>query len=350
MNHWKQSKVQREPAQLGLPLVDPAEWYPNEMLGKDFWIWDMTPAERGEVLSAVSDVGPTEKDLLEIDKENFVLPTLSEGLLKIRKELMDGRGFVLVRGLQSDEMSHEQFAAAFWGIGCHVGDPLCQNAKGHMLGHVKDLNEDYSKVRGYMTNAHMAFHCDQADLIALACVHNARSGGHHMVCSSVSLYNEMLRRDPEAVSLLGKLFYRSRQGEIPPGETDPWVRQPVFGFKDGYFAARGVSAAIEKAQGLPGVPELTSREREALQLFKDMAPDLAIEIPFQHGDILFMCNHVTLHSRTQFEDWPEPERKRYLLRLWLTTHGARPIPEEISRWSNGVYTSETKFFAPLEAA
>ncbi len=350
MNNWQPSTGKREPAQLGKPIVDPAEWYPQDMDGKDFWIWDLSDGELSEVRSAVAGAEAAGRDLMEIEKDNFAIPTLSEGLAKIRKELTDGRGFALLRGLPADEMTHAQYAAAFWGIGKYIGDPLCQNAKGHMLGHVKDLNEDYSKARGYMTNAHMAFHCDQADLIALGCVHNAKAGGHHMVCSSVALYNEMLRRDPEAVALLGQLFYRSRQGEIPPGESDPWVRQPVFGFKDGFFAARGVSAAIDKAQGLPGVPDLTDKERAALKLFKEMAPELAIEIPFQHGDILFMCNHVTLHSRTEFEDWPEPERKRYLLRLWLHTHGARPVPEEISRWSNGVYTAETRFFAPLDAA
>ena len=350
MNNWKQSSIARQPAELGKIIVDPAEWYPSQMDGQDFWIWEMTEEELSETKEAIAVAGIKNRDLLDIEKNNFSLPTFANGLSKISKELTNGRGFVLLRGLDADQLTRKQYATAFWGIGRHIGDPLCQNAKGHMLGHVKDLNADYRKVRGYMTNAHMAFHCDQADLIALGCVHNAKSGGHHMVCSSVSLYNEMLRREPDAVRILGQLFYRSRQGEIPPGETDPWVRQPVFGFKDGYFAARGVSAAIEKAQGLPGVPLLTPAERDALQLFKEMAPELAIEIPFEHGDILFMCNHVTLHSRTEFEDWPEQERKRYLIRLWLTTRGARPVPEEISRWSNGVYTEETKFYAPLEAA
>lgn len=350
MNSWKRSTAKREPGVLGKPLVDPAEWYPADVEGKDHWIWQLSGAELDEINAAVAAIEADGLDLMDVTRENFPLPTLAANLAEMREELVDGRGFVLVRGLPVEEMTRPQYAAAFWGLGLYLGKPLCQNAKGHMLGHVKDLQEDYSKVRGYMTNAHMAFHCDQCDLIALACLHNAKKGGHHLICSSVSLYNEMLKRAPDMAAELGKLYYRSRQGELPPGETDPWVRQPVFGFEQGYFAARGVSAAIEKAQGLPGVPDLTDIQRKALQMFKDMAPELAIEIPFQPGDVLILCNHVTLHSRTEFEDWPEPERKRHLLRLWLSTDGARPVPPEIARWSNGVFTQETEFFAPLDVS
>ena len=40
----------------------------------------------------------------------------------------------------------------------------------------------------------------------------------------------------------------------------------------------------------------------------------------------FIHNHVTLHDRTDYEDWPEPERKRHLLRLWLCPPNGRPLP------------------------
>ncbi|MBB42321.1 MAG: hypothetical protein CMM44_01000 [Rhodospirillaceae bacterium] len=349
MNQWEASNKQRRYASLGNPIVDPAEWLPSEILGKKFWIWNFSEREIREIELAASMVNSKNCNLLEISKDNFYLPTLSNGLSKIREEIIEGRGFALLRGLSADNMSVLEFATAFWGIGRHIGDPICQNTQGHMLGHVKDLDKDYSKVRGYMTNAHMAFHCDQSDIIALGCIHNAMKGGHHMICSSVALYNRMLEVDPDAVKLLGQNFFRSRQGEIPPGETLNWITQPVFGFKDGYFAARGVSAAIEKAQGLKGVPMLTKDQRSALQLFKEMAPQLATEIPFEHGDILLLCNHVILHSRTEFEDWPQRDRKRHLLRLWLTTNGARPVPNEISRWSNGIYTENTRFCVPLDA-
>ena len=115
-----------------------------------------------------------------------------------------------------------------------------------------------------------------------------------------------------------------------------------------YFAARGVSDAIDKAQGLPGVPPLTDLDHEALQMFRDVAIELAVEIPFEHGDLFYLCNHVTLHSRKSFEDWSEPERKRHLFRLWLSTKGARPLPPEVAERSEGVYVDGTVFTAPVD--
>jgi hypothetical protein len=43
---------------------------------------------------------------------------------------------------------------------------------------------------------------------------------------------------------------------------------------------------------------------------------------FRSGDIQWLKNSVVLHARTEFEDHPEPERKRHLLRLWLKSRRA----------------------------
>lgn len=347
-NPWRRSDTEREPAELGKKLVDPAEWYPDDVKGSDSWIYRLSEIEIAEIEDAVAGVEARGLDIKDITKADFPLQKFSAGLQDIRDELLEGRGFVLVRGLDLTRLSKPQFAAAFWGIGTYLGQALSQNAEGHLLGHVKDIGQDYAKVRGYMTRAHMALHCDQCDFLSLACFHNAKSGGEHLICSSVALYNEMLRRRPDLVERLGGQFYRNRGREIPPGETEPWIKQPIFGFKDGYFAARGVSAAIEKAQKLPGVPPLTEGDREALQMFRDIALELAVEIPFEHGDLFYLCNHVTLHSRKAFEDWPDPERKRHLLRLWLSTKGARPLPVEIAERSEGVYVEGTVLSAPVD--
>jgi len=347
-NNWTRSEGGRRPAELGKPLVDPAGWYPADISGSDHWIYQLSAAELDEIYAAVDGVQARGLDIMHIKRDDFPLPTLGPALAEVRQELMDGRGFAMIRGIDLDRLTKPQFAAAFWGVGTHLGEALCQNRNGHMLGHVKDIGAQYGKERGYMTRAHMAFHSDQCDILSLACVHGAKSGGNHMICSSVALYNEILRRRPELAVALGGQFYRSRKGEIPPGETEPWVKQPVFGFHDGYFAARGVSAAIDLAQGLPGVPPLTDLDREALKMFRAVAPELSVEIPLDRGDLFFLCNHVTLHSRTEFEDWPEPERKRHLLRLWLTTKGARPLPPEIARRSQGVFVEGTVMVAPLD--
>jgi hypothetical protein len=195
----------------------------------------------------------------------------------------------------------------------------------------------------------MAFHCDQADVLALGCIHDAKAGGEHLVCSAVALYNEMMKRRPDLAVELGWKFYRQLSTEKHPGQKDPFIRQGIFNFHDGYFAVRGVSSALNKGQTIPGVPQFTEAQKEALQMFRDIAPEIAIEVPLDRGDISYVMNHVTLHSRTDFEDWPEPERKRHLLRLWMNAGDRRPLPPEIHKFSQGIYDETTKFVAPLDA-
>jgi hypothetical protein len=47
---------------------------------------------------------------------------------------------------------------------------------------------------------------------------------------------------------------------------------------------------------------------------------------FRPGDIQVLSNHFILHSRTAYEDWPELERRRHLLRLWLACEDGPVLP------------------------
>ena len=69
-------------------------------------------------------------------------------------------------------------------------------------------------------------------------------------------------------------------------------------------------------------------EIEALAYLDMLAndPALNLQMEFRPGDMQFLHNHQILHSRTDFEDWPEPERRRHLLRLWLAPKQGRPLP------------------------
>jgi hypothetical protein len=351
MQGWVKGSRTREPAAFMNPVIDPAAWYADDISGNEGWIYTLCDAEIAETLAAVQGIVARGLDIKHITVADFPLSTLGPALREIREELMKGRGMAMIRGLPIANLDRAANAVAFWGIGCHIGRQISQNGQGHLLGHVKDLGGDYghATTRGYLTNAQMAFHNDQCDIIALCCLSPAKSGGDHAICSSVTLYNEMLKRRPDLMQEYEFSFYRSRSGELPPGETEPWQRQLIFNFVDGYFAARGVGIAITKAQSIPGVPALTGPQKEALAMFRSLAVELSVQIPFRQGDIFCLNNHVTLHSRGAFEDWPEPDRKRHLLRLWLDTNGARPLPPEIARQSAGVIVAGTDLTVPLDA-
>ena len=86
-------------------------------------------------------------------------------------------------------------------------------------------------------------------------------------------------------------------------------------------------------------------------------PALNMFMEFKPGDVQLVHNHTILHDRTGFEDWPEPERRRHLLRLWLAADKARPLPEVYAqRYGSvevgdrgGIIVRGTRLHAPLEA-
>ncbi len=346
---WR--KAVRKPGRAGEPVVDPAGWEPEALTAADDWYYRLTAADNAEIANAVEAIERRGIDIVEMTRADFPLPRLHGLLADVRRELLDGRGLAVLRGLPVAEWGRRRAAIAYFGIGLHIGEPISQNAAGHILGHVKDYGKSYDDpmARGYQTSAEMGFHADHADYVGLLCLHTSKSGGASMVASSVTLYNRMLAVRPDLAEVLTQDFYWTRHGEVPPGEP-PWYRQPVFAFEQGYFSARGASAYIRKAQGLPGVPPFTEAQLEAMKLFQSMVRDCAATIDFEPGDIQLLHNHVILHTRTAFEDWPEPERKRHLLRLWLKDDDGRPVVPLMRESFQGIHVAGFKPVMPLDEA
>ena len=349
-NNWTRTTAPRRPAVPLEPVADPAGWSAAEDANTEEWIYHLSDGEIAELLDAVGRVESRGLDIMDVARDDFPLPTLAPALAEIRVELLDGRGYVMVRGLPIAEMTPAQAGAALWGIGLYLGRAVSQNADGHLLGHVKDLGGDYADplTRGYQTKAAMGFHADPCDFVALLCLRPAESGGASRIVSSITLYNEMLKRRPDLVKELLWTFYWSRIGEIAPGK-DPWYRMSVFSFQDGYLSVRGVSNTIFKSQTIPGVPKFTAAQVEAFELFRTLADELSMDMDFRHGDIQFLMNHVTLHTRRPYEDSDDFDRKRHLFRLWLITDGARPLPPEFVDQLEGVQVAGTVLKAPLDA-
>lgn len=339
----------RSPAVPMQPIVDPAGWYADELAANDDWIYPLSDSEIAELHDAVAAVEGRRLDIKAIGRGDFPLPRLGRAFAAVRDELLDGRGLVLIRGVPVAEMTRAQAAIAFWGIGAHFGQAVSQNGQGHLLGHVKDIGGDYgdARTRGYMTRAHMGFHSDRCDQVALFCLHPAKSGGESRVASAVALYNEILRRRPDLMAELVKDFYWSRHGEHSPGES-PYYAMPIFSFEDGYMCVRGVSSHVYKSQGMPGVPDFTAKQIEALEFYKAVVDELAFDMEFRQGDIQILHSHVTLHSRRGFEDWREPHRRRHLLRLWLRDPAGRPIPAAYRAEIGGINVAGVALTTPLD--
>lgn len=337
-------------ARPGAPVVDPAAWEPEDISRRDDWAYRLSGADIDEVMGAIARFRREGKPLVAMAAADFPLPGLSAVLADVRRELLDGRGFVYLRGLPVVDLTQEEAAIAYFGIGHRIGVPVSQNADGHLLGHVTDHGGhgiDDPNTRGYRTTAALGFHCDHSDYVGLLCLRTAKAGGASRFASSVTLYNRLLVTRPDLVEVLCRDFYYTRSGEVPSGR-EPWYTQPVFSFERGHFSARGVSSYIFKAQKIPGVPRFTPAQEEAIALFRKTVAECAVDLDFEPGDIQLLHNHVVLHSRSAYEDWPEPARKRHLLRLWLRDPEGRPLPPAVRENFVGVEVAGFTPSVPLE--
>ena len=304
-----------------------ADWTGAGLAGTDDWVVRLTPPQIAEIDAALARARALGRPLEAIGRAEFPLPTVSGLLADLAREIETGRGFVLLRGLPVDRYATDEAALAFWGIGAHLGTAVPQSRKGDRLGHVRDLGGDIRDpaVRGYETRARLLFHTDRADCVALMCLARPKSGGASRVASAVAVCRAIARARPDLLAVLCRPFFSDRRGEQPPG-APPVAEMPVFMAEDGVFAVRYVRDYIEDAQRHPGVPPLAAVQVEALDLLDRTADALALDMDFQPGDMQFLNSYLTLHARTAFEDHPEPERRRHLLRLWLAMPNSRRLP------------------------
>lgn len=317
---------------LGLPpgVDDRSAWYGSGIADDTDWIEQIYTDEIGEVEAAIQELERSGVGIEKITSEQLPLPTFTPRLQRILDEVLNGRGFVLIKRLPVERWTRRQAAIAFLIIGAQLGNLRMQNAQGHLLGHVRDLgrSSDDPNTRIYQTRERQTFHTDSCDVVGLLCLRTAKSGGLSSLVSSTTIFNEMRRRRPDLLRVLMEPIETDRRGEVPE-ESKPYFNIPVFNYHDGLVSAIYQRQYIESARRFPGVAPLTPSQIEALYLFDKLAndPQLNLMMELQPGDIQFVHNHTILHDRTAFEDYPEPERKRHLLRLWLAPLSARPLPE-----------------------
>jgi hypothetical protein len=311
-------------------IHDRSAWYGAQMAAKRDWVAVLSEVEIEEIERAVTALEGAGVHLGSIAAEDVPLPALGPGMGRMVDEVINGRGFVLIRSLPVERWTRRQAALAFLALGVHLGNLRMQNAEGHILGHVRDLgrSSDDPNTRIYQTRERQTHHTDSCDIVALLCLRPAKVGGLSSLVSSTTIFNEMRRRRPDLLRVLMEPIETDRRGEVPEG-SKPYFTIPVFNYHDGLVSAIYQRQYIESARRFPDVPPLTPAQIEALDLLDQLAndPNLNLMMEFQSGDIQLVHNHTILHDRTAFEDYAEPERKRHLLRLWLAPLGARPLPQ-----------------------
>lgn len=345
----------------GLPIAftGPSAWVGREMAGRDDWLVQLSADQIGELEDAAAHYLSLGRDIGEMSAQDFPLPTVAALLNDMSQTLLTGHGFEVLRGLPVDRYDQRTAAAIFCGIGAHLGHARSQNAAGHILGHVRNIGADPTdpNARIYQTAARQTFHTDSADVVGLLCLRAAKTGGMSLLVSVETIANRMAETRPDLLSLLFEPIATDRRGEVPEGAA-PFMLIPVLSWHAAKLTVFYQRQYIESAQRFADAPRLTDRHIEALDLFDSIAndPDVHLSMQLKAGDMQFVYNHSQLHDRTRFTDWPDPTKRRHLLRLWLSMPNDRALPDVFcERYGSveignrgGIITKGTRLHAPLD--
>ena len=312
------------------PVKGRAVWTAAELAADDNWIHTLSQSECAEVFEATKAIMAQGLDPDGFDHSYFPLPTLAPMLDGLARELHDGRGCILIRGLTVDDYNETELRAAYWGIAAHFGEAISQNSKGQRLAAVTDHGNDISRgnTRGYTTSAALYPHSDMCQMTGLLCVRPAAEGGESQIVSSLSIYNHIRATKPEYLKSLFRGFHHDLRGEGPKATIDEVTghRVPVFSECEGWLSCGFNPKICINGEAKRGTP-ISAEEIAALEYVSEVAaqPELSHEMTLQAGDIQIVNNHTILHSRSAFTDAVDPAKRRKLYRLWLNPHLQRSL-------------------------
>jgi alpha-ketoglutarate-dependent taurine dioxygenase len=311
-------------------IAGPSAWRRGDLATEDYRV-ALSGAALDEIRRAADELRRFPLPTILRLPDEFALPACRAAMEEVRRILDKGVRFAIVDRLPLDEIGDEAATSLYWLLSSMVARPVAQSLDGRLIYDVLDTGRAAlpgSGVRPDQTNIELKFHTDNSynstppDCVVLLCLKPAKTGGHSRVASFHTLYNALLARHPECVARLYRPFWFDRQREFHAGEPSVFAA-PVFAAGD-ELHARFSAHQIRGGYALRGEP-FDNEGAAALSALLDLFDDetLSADFDLEPGQLHFVDNRVLGHSRTQFEDFPEPERRRHLVRLWLRDHGRR---------------------------
>jgi hypothetical protein len=312
----------------------PAAWKGSDFASKDDFSFDLKPRHIAAFDTAVESIKQRGLKAQHFTRDDFDLTPIADDVKSIFDDLMEGRGIVVVRGFPVDRYSTEDMGILYWGLGTHFGRAVSQSRMGDRMGDVIDVSGHNPRERGYRSSKELELHTDSDNIVGLMCLRDAKSGGVSRLVSTLAVHNTIYAENPEHLAPLYEGFHYHWRGEEPEGEPPitPY-RVPVFSEQDGAVSTCYLRSFIDMA--IEESDETMSVEaKAALDCFEEVAyrDDMLLQFRLAAGEAIFFNNYVTLHSRTEFEDHEDLDRRRHLLRLWLDVPGGRPISAPLRRY------------------
>jgi hypothetical protein len=298
-------------------------WIGTELPPKELLRHDLPAHAIAQLADTARTLAQTGQAFWNFNAAHFANPELAQALAGPFQEVRGGRGFAILRGLPVGGLPVEVIKFIYWGFGTFLGAGQSQSNLGDRIGEVTDVTHIDPHARGYRNSKELDLHTDICDIISLLAVRAAKSGGESSVASAHAIHRLFQRERPDLLETLYEGYFNHRRGEEAPGEEPVTPhRVPVFSITEGALSIRYVRPYI--VHGLKAKGEERPQLIEALDVLDQFAQRVKVSFRLEPGEVLVLNNLTTLHARNAFEDWPEPERKRLILRLWLNAPGFRP--------------------------
>ena len=311
-----------------LRQAQPKSWRAQDLHDDTQWVRPLSDTERQGLLKGLAAFRASGVALEQATGADFPFEYVEDLIKDIHTQLRQQFGLMVLKRFPIEGLSEDDVKALYWGFTNHLGVLRPQGKNSALMNHVKNVGGVYRAAggRGYNTNAELDFHVDFSDYVGLLCIQDAKSGGISRICSSRRIVQDMQQQAPELVDALMQPLYYSRQDEEAPDEL-PYYRTPVVGLADGWFSCRFTRNHIRYADRHEGASAPTATQNQAMDWIDEAAQSgrYTFDMRLEPGDLQILNNHVTLHSRTAYEDHEEPGRKRSLLRAWIATPNSQPL-------------------------
>ena len=319
-------------------VTGPSVWNNTEITADTSWLYRLSEQTLLEIKANIAKLDVGSVVLRDVGPDNFPLPSFVEQSKEIAQQIGAGRGIAKLSGLDIANYSLDEAKLIYSGICNYIGVTVSQSHLGDYIGEVMDFRNE-SDDRRYHNGGEFIMHRDPtADVTGLLSIRRSMEGGYSRLMSASTLHNVLLQDYPELMETIYKGFYY-RRTTPDRGTTDLYTsyRIPVFDFSNsGEFMFHYIPGFSEFYQQRDELPE-DHIERQAQRAIKDVLwnrPELYLENMMEPGDMQFSSNRIALHARTDYTDWPEIERARLLLRVWLQLPELSVVPPHMQMFEN----------------
>jgi Taurine catabolism dioxygenase TauD, TfdA family len=325
----EEQSTHEQPEVRYVPFTGPIAWTRDSLAPNDGMI-SLNAACRKELDQLVEILRANPLPTALLDVADFELQACRKMMAQVKQVLDDGPGFVIIDKLPVSEYGVRDSEAVYWILSQLVARPVAQSWDGKLLYDVRDRGKPPGNgVRPDITNAEQNFHTDNSynlyapDYVALLCLHPAMEGGVSSIVSFYTIYNEILKRNPELLPRLYRPYLFDRQREHAPNDAAV-LSHPLFQTVDDKLVCRLSHRHVISGYAMADI-EMDDETEKALQVLEATMrePQWSREFFFEPGQIQIVDNKRCGHRRTAFTDFPELERRRHLVRLWLRNQGRR---------------------------